>query len=187
MLIAGVDEAGRGPIAGDVFAAAVILSGDRSIHGLDDSKRLSHKRRNALELEIKQRAVAWNVEQVSVQVIDEINILQASLLAMKNAVNGLGREIGLVRVDGCHVIEVDFPCEAIVRGDQLHEEIAAASILAKVARDRYMLELAGRFPGYGFERHKGYPTVHHVQALHTLGITDFHRRSFGPVKSIICQ
>lgn len=187
MLIAGVDEAGRGPIAGDVFAAAVILSQNRLIHGLDDSKKLSHKKRSELEFEIKQRAVAWHVARVPVQVIDEINILQASLLVMKNAVHGLGRKIDLVRVDGCHEIEVACPCEAIVRGDQLHEEIAAASILAKVARDRYMQELAGRFPGYGFEQHKGYPTVHHIQALHALGITDFHRRSFGPVKSIICQ
>ena len=187
MMIAGVDEAGRGPIAGAVFAAAVVLDQDQSIQGLDDSKKLSHKKRSELELEIKHQAVVWNVEQVSVQVIDEINILQASLLAMKNAVHGLGREVGLVRVDGCHAIDVKCPCEAIVRGDQLHEEIAAASILAKTARDRYMLELAKRFPGYGFERHKGYPTAHHIQALRTLGVTGFHRRSFGPVKSIIGQ
>ncbi len=187
MLIAGVDEAGRGPIAGDVFAAAVILNEDDLIDGLNDSKKLSSKRRRELDVEIKNRAVAWNIEQISVRLIDEINILQASLLAMKKAVEGLDQKIGLVRVDGCHQIEVNFPCASIVRGDQLHVEIAAASILAKVARDQYMLELAERFPGYGFERNKGYPTVHHIQALNALGITEFHRKSFGPVKSVISQ
>ncbi len=187
MLIAGVDEAGRGPIAGGVFAAAVILDRDRFIGGLDDSKRLSPKRRGELELEIKQWAMAWNVEQVSVQVIDRINILQASLIAMKKAVEGLNHEIGMVRVDGCHAIEVDFPCEAVIGGDRLHKEISAASILAKVARDRYMLELAEHFPGYGFEHHKGYPTRKHIQALKALGVTEFHRKSYRPVKSIVCQ
>ncbi|MCY4051654.1 MAG: ribonuclease HII [Gammaproteobacteria bacterium] len=187
MLIAGVDEAGRGPIAGDVFAAAVILNTDDLIDGLDDSKKLCASRRSELDVQIKNRSIAWNIEQISVRVIDEINILQASLLAMKNAVEGLGQEIDLVRVDGCHKIAVNCTCESIVRGDQIHQEIAAASILAKVARDRYMSELAERFPGYGFERHKGYPTVHHLQALNTLGITKFHRRSFGPIKSMIRQ
>ncbi|MXZ80501.1 MAG: ribonuclease HII [Gammaproteobacteria bacterium] len=185
MLIAGVDEAGRGPIAGDVFAAAVVLDPDRPIRGLADSKKLSAKRRGELESEIKRCALGWNVEQVDVEEIDRINILRAALLAMRKAVAGLEFQASLVRVDGCHSIDVDCPCQAVVGGDGLHEEISAASILAKEARDRYMLELGRRFPGYGFERHKGYPTPYHLSVLETLGITEIHRRSFGPVRAII--
>lgn len=185
MLIAGVDEAGRGPIAGDVFAAAVILDAQPQIDGLDDSKKLSPKRRGELEVEIKRHAIAWNVEQVAVEVIDRINILHASLLAMKKAVTGLGCEINMVRVDGCHGIEAGCPCQTVIGGDRIHAEISAASILAKVSRDRYMLALAERFPNYGFERHKGYPTAFHLQALKTLGVTELHRKSFAPVKQMM--
>jgi ribonuclease HII len=186
-MIAGVDEAGRGPLAGAVFAAAVILDPLNPVPGLDDSKKLSEKRRIQLETKIRACALSWSVAQASVMEIDQLNILQASLLAMKRAVEALGQAPDHVLVDGNHLPELDCPCQAIVGGDAIHAEISAASILAKQARDRDMIALADRFPQYGFERHKGYPTRAHVQALEDYGVTEHHRKSFGPVRRLVSQ
>jgi ribonuclease HII len=183
--ICGVDEAGRGPLAGAVYAAAVILNPARSIRGLADSKTLSEKKRVALEFEIREKALAFCVAQASVAEIDAINILQASLLAMKRAVEGLhaaNLPAYEVVVDGLHVPKVALPCRAVVEGDRLIAEISAASILAKTARDREMCELDGRFPQYGFARHKGYGTRIHLAALMAVGPCEIHRRSFAPVR-----
>ncbi len=184
-LVAGVDEAGRGPLAGSVFAACVILDQKNTIAGLDDSKKLSEKRRNELEVSIKQSAVCWNVAQASALEIDDLNILQATMLAMSRAVKGMSTAPQFVRVDGNRLPPLDCAAEAIVSGDALHEEISAASILAKQARDRDMVSLALQFPEYGFEKHKGYPTRAHILALQQFGVTPCHRRSFGPVKKCI--
>ena len=184
-LVCGVDEAGRGPLAGPVFAAAVILDPARPIVGLADSKALSARRREALVEEIESRALAWAVASASVEEIDAINILQASLLAMRRAVNGLAVAPSRVVVDGPHCPRLEMPVRGIVRGDATHAGIAAASILAKVARDAEMLELHRIHPMYGFDRHKGYPTAAHVAALRAHGVSAAHRRSFAPVRDLL--
>jgi len=184
-LVAGVDEVGRGPLAGPVVAAAVILDPARPIGGLADSKRLSPKRRDQLAGRIRADALCWALGRAEVEEIDCLNILQASLLAMQRAVAGLALAPGLVRVDGNRLPHLDCPAEAIVGGDGLVAEIGAASIVAKVARDQEMIELDGRYPGYGLAQHKGYPTRMHLQALQTLGVSRIHRRSFGPVRRLL--
>jgi ribonuclease HII len=184
-LICGVDEAGRGPLAGAVFAAAVILDPTHPIAGLADSKKLSEKKRDALTIEIKSHALAWCVAQASVEEIDAINILRASLLAMKRAVEGLKIAPGEVLVDGLHCPDVAFPTQAIVKGDSKVAEISAASILAKTARDADLLRLHGIYPQYGFDRHKGYPVPQHLAALAAHGVTPEHRRSYAPVRKFL--
>lgn len=185
LLLAGVDEAGRGPLAGPVTAAAVILDPARPIPGLDDSKKLSEKKRDALEPLIRERALAFCVASASVGEIDEMNILQATLLAMRRAVAGLPLAAQAVVVDGNKVTEFGVPAEAVVGGDARVPAISAASILAKVARDREMLALDAQFPGYGFAQHKGYGTAAHLAALARLGASPHHRRSFAPVAAQI--
>ena len=185
MRICGVDEAGRGPLAGAVYAAAVILDPARSISGLADSKLLSEKKRAALEIEIRGKALAFCVAEASVAEIDEINILQATLLAMKRAVEGLCLSTRIryeVVVDGLYVPRVALPSRAVVEGDRLIAEISAASILAKTARDREMCALDNRYPQYGFARHKGYGTRVHMEALMAIGPCEIHRQSFAPVR-----
>lgn len=181
-LICGVDEAGRGPLAGAVFAAAVILDPARPIPGLADSKAISEKKRDQLAVQIKERALAWSIASASVEEIDTINILQASLLAMRRAVEGLSLTPAEVLVDGNKLPDWRWPSRAIVGGDALVEEISAASILAKTARDAEMLELHVMYPHYGFDKHKGYPTAAHLEALQRHGICEIHRRSYAPVK-----
>jgi len=183
--IAGVDEVGRGPLAGPVIAAAVILDRARPIHGLADSKKLSERRRNQLADEIREKALAWSIGRVDHTDIDRINILQASLLAMKIAIEGLSVRPDHVLVDGNRCPQVRFSVEAVVRGDQTVPAISAASILAKVMRDEEMAVMDGVYPGYGFARHKGYPTSEHVCALEKLGVCPIHRRSFAPVTRLI--
>lgn len=183
--LAGVDEVGRGPLAGDVVAAAVILDPARPIEGLRDSKKLTHKRRVELAELIRERALAWAVGRASVAEIDEINILQASLLAMRRAVEELKPQPGYVAVDGNRLPDWSYASEAVVKGDDRVPAIAAASILAKVQRDGELVALDERYPGYGFAAHKGYPTAAHLQALQTLGVTPEHRRSFAPVKKLL--
>jgi ribonuclease HII len=184
-ILAGVDEAGRGPLAGPVVAAAVILDPARPIAGLADSKRLGAGRRRVLEVEIRARALAWCIARAQVGEIDRINILQASLLAMRRAVEGLQPKPERVLVDGSHYPAIDIAGEAIVKGDSLVPAISAASILAKQARDAEMLALHALYPGYGFDHHKGYPTRQHVRALEELGPSPVHRRSFAPVRRVV--
>ena len=186
-LVAGVDEAGRGPLAGPVVAAAVILSPDRVLNELTDSKKLSEQKRQILEQQIKATAVAWAVAQASRQEIDELNILQASLLAMRRAVNALNPVPDKVLVDGNHAPELLQPVNCIVRGDLTEPSISAASILAKQARDRGMLELDRQYPEYGFARHKAYPTQAHREALQKFGACPEHRRSFRPVREVLSK
>jgi ribonuclease HII len=183
--VAGVDEVGRGPLAGDVVAAAVILDPARPVAGLADSKRLSARRREALAVGIRAQALAWCLGRAAVDEIDRLNILEASLLAMCRAVEGLAAVPDYVLVDGNRLPRWPYTGEAVVGGDGLHGEIAAASILAKVTRDAELAALADRYPGYGFERHKGYPTREHLEALARLGPTPVHRRSFGPVRHLL--
>lgn len=183
--ICGVDEAGRGPLAGPVVAAAVILAEDQPIDGLADSKALSPQRRMRLAREIASRAVAWSVGTASVEEIDALNILQASLLAMQRAIAGLAIEPRQILVDGLHCPVAPCPVRAIVRGDATVPCIAAASILAKVDRDAIMMALHERYPVYGFDRHKGYPTAAHLAALRTHGVSAAHRRSFAPVRALL--
>ena len=183
-LVAGVDEVGRGPLAGDVVAAAVIL-GEHFPAGITDSKKLTPARREALSAEIKEQAVAWSLGRASVQEIDELNILEAALLAMKRAVEGLSIEPELVLVDGNRLPRWRYEARPIVGGDALEPAIGAASILAKVQRDSELMELDSQYPQYGFGRHKGYPTREHLDALKTHGVLDIHRRSFGPVKRLL--
>jgi ribonuclease HII len=183
--VCGVDEAGRGPLAGPVFAAAVILDDPSPVSGLADSKKLSAKRREALAEDIRRRAVAWAVASASVEEIDRLNILQASLLAMLRAVEALVPVPAAIEVDGLHVPRVAMPARAVVRGDATVPAISAASILAKVARDAAMLELHAAHPGYGFDRHKGYGTALHLEALRSLGATAAHRQSFAPVREAL--
>ncbi len=184
---AGVDEVGRGPLAGDVVAAAVILDPEQPIEGLRDSKKLTHTRREQLALLIKDRALGWSVARASVAEIDQINILQASLLAMKRAVTALSPQPGFVLVDGNRLPQWSYAAQAVVKGDDRVSAIAAASILAKVQRDQELVELDAIYPGYGFARHKGYPTAIHLKALRELGVTPVHRRSFSPVKNLLAQ
>jgi ribonuclease HII len=185
--LAGVDEVGRGPLAGDVVAAAVILDPARPIPGLRDSKKLSPRRREELALLIMEQAQAWSVARASVAEIDELNILQASLLAMHRAVRALEPQPAYVLVDGNRLPRWDYPSEPVVKGDDRVPAIAAASILAKVQRDRELVDLERQYPGYGFAAHKGYPTASHLEALRTLGVTPVHRRSFGPVRALLSE
>ncbi|MBF4990532.1 ribonuclease HII [Methylophilus sp. QUAN] len=187
--LCGIDEAGRGPLAGAVYAAAVILNPERPIAGLADSKKLSEAKRDALAIEIKAHALAWGIASVSAQEIDEINILQASLLAMQRAYHAMVAQFGvhatLIQVDGNRRPKFELPCEAIVKGDSKVAEISAASILAKTARDASLLVLDAQYPQYGFAQHKGYPTALHLARLAQYGITPEHRRSYGPVKKLL--
>ncbi len=183
--IAGVDEVGRGPLAGDVVAAAVILDPARPIEGLRDSKKLTEKRREELAEEIRDRAVAWAVTRATVAEIDELNILHASMLAMKRAVEALQPQPGYVLVDGNRLPVWSYASEPVVKGDDRVPAIAAASILAKVQRDSELIALEREYPGYGFAKHKGYPTAAHLAALRELGVTPVHRRSFGPVRELL--
>jgi ribonuclease HII len=181
--VCGVDEAGRGPLAGPVFAACVILRRSDPIDGLADSKVLNRQRRTELAIEIRARAVAWAIASATVEEIDSINILRASLLAMRRAVEQLTVEPHEVLVDGLHCPEIRFPARAIVDGDALVAEISAASILAKTARDAVMVEMHALYPDYGFAQHKGYSTRQHLEALQRHGVCPIHRRSFAPVRS----
>jgi ribonuclease HII len=180
-LVCGIDEAGRGPLAGPVVAAAVILDPARPIPGLNDSKKLSEKKRLVLAEMIRERAIAWAVAEASVEEIDRINILQASLLAMQRAVAGLAVRPISALVDGNRCPKLDIPAEAIIQGDGKIASIAAASILAKTVRDAGMRVLHAQYPQYGFDRHMGYPTAAHFKALEEHGASPVHRRSFGPV------
>ncbi|BFM51045.1 ribonuclease HII [Marinomonas sp. THO17] len=185
-LLAGVDEAGRGPLAGEVVAAAVILDPQQPIAGLADSKKLSEKKREALYLEIKEKALSYAIASASVAEIDQLNILHASMLAMSRAVEQLSIKAEHALIDGNRVpANLSCSAEAVVKGDARHAAISAASILAKVTRDRDIVKAAETYPGYGFDKHKGYPTAVHLQAIRELGITPLHRRTFGPVKKII--
>lgn len=185
LLIAGVDEVGRGPLAGDVVAAAVILDPAQPIIGLMDSKKLSEKKRVQLAIEIKTKALAWSIARASVAEIDELNILHASMLAMRRAVESLNIQPQHVLVDGNRLPKWHYSAEAIVKGDSKVSAISAASILAKVQRDGEMLLLDKQFPGYGLADHKGYPTARHLAAIETLGVVDIYRRSFGPVRRVL--
>jgi ribonuclease HII len=181
--IAGVDEAGRGPLAGPVVVAAVILDPDQPITGLNDSKKLGEARREALFDVIRERALAFAVVEIAAADIDRLNILQATLLGMRRAVEGLRPAPKLVLVDGNRTPDVTCASHAIVGGDGLEPAISAASILAKVTRDRIMLDLHGSYPQYGFDRNKGYPTPGHLQRLAEIGPCEAHRRSFAPVRN----
>ncbi len=184
-MICGVDEAGRGPLAGPVVAAAVILDPARPIVGLADSKKLTAKRREQLALEIREKALAWAVAEASVEEIDAINILQATLLAMQRAVAGLGLQPAEALIDGNRCPVLAMPARAIIGGDAMVAEISAASILAKTTRDTGLLVLHERYPQYGFDRHKGYGTALHLAALRSHGATPHHRRSFAPVRDVL--
>lgn len=184
-ILAGVDEAGRGPLAGPVVAAAVVLSAAHSIDGLADSKTLSASRRETLADQIRTHAAAWALGAASVEEIDRLNILQATLLAMQRAVRGLSIMPDLVLVDGNRAPRLSCPVRTVVRGDALIKSISAASILAKVARDAILQDLDREYPGYGFAVHKGYPTAAHQRALEALGPSPVHRRSFGPVRRLL--
>ncbi len=194
-LICGVDEAGRGPLAGAVYAAAVILNPAKKINGLADSKKITEKKRDALAIEIKQHALAWAIASSSVDEIDEINILQASLLAMQRAIEAMHGEFGhaldskeiMLQVDGNKCPKTSLPCEAIIKGDSKVEAISAASILAKTARDAELYELDKQYPMYGFAQHKGYPTKVHMALLQEHGVSPVHRRSYGPVRALLLK
>jgi len=186
-LIAGVDEAGRGPLAGPVIAAAVILNPDRPIEGLADSKKLSGKQREKLFQEIRQHALAWTVARARVFEIDKINILQASLLAMQRAVVGLKLQPRLALIDGNKCPRLSCSARAIIQGDQSEPAISAASIIAKVFRDRIMLMLDKKYPQYAFAQHKGYPTSLHMDLLRKHGPCRVHRRSFAPVAQYVLE
>ncbi|AOM42343.1 ribonuclease HII [Xenorhabdus hominickii] len=181
-LIAGVDEVGRGPLVGAVVTAAVILDPAKPITGLMDSKKLTEKRREALYLEIKEKALCWSLGRAEPEEIDQLNILHATMLAMQRAVAGLAITPDYVLIDGNRCPALTMLAQAVVKGDSLVAEISAASILAKVTRDREMVELDKRFPDYGFAKHKGYPTALHLEKLALLGATEHHRKSFAPVK-----
>lgn len=183
LLVAGVDEAGRGCLAGPVYAAAVIL-GDAAIQGLNDSKKLSAARRERLFVEIRERSLAWSIAAASVEEVDRINILQASLLAMRRAVEGLAQVPALVLVDGNQSPRLAVPVRTVIGGDALEPTIMAASILAKVARDHELLRLDSEHPGYGFAQHKGYGTPVHLQALRERGASPVHRMSFAPCAQV---
>jgi len=183
--VAGVDEAGRGPLAGPVVAGAVILDPENPIEGLDDSKRLSASRRERLFDEIQEKALAWSVASATVAEIDSINILQATMLAMQRAVNALLPTAEHALIDGNRCPELSCPARAIVKGDSKVAAISAASILAKVTRDREMQLLDIKYPGYGLAQHKGYPSKAHIAALEMLGVTPVHRRSYAPVRKLL--
>jgi len=183
--IAGVDEVGRGPLAGAVVAAAVILDPLKPIASLMDSKKLSEKKRDILFDEIQSKALAYSIGRAEVEEIDEINILHASMLAMKRAIESLPTQPEHVLIDGNRCPDCVYPATAIVKGDDRVEVIAAASIIAKVSRDRELMMLDDKYPGYGLAKHKGYPTKDHIAALQRLGVSDIHRRSFGPVRKVL--
>lgn len=184
-LICGVDEAGRGPLAGPVFAAAVILDASNPIEGLADSKKLTEKTRDRLAPLIRERSLAWAVASASVEEIDALNILQATLLAMRRAIESLALQPDEVLVDGTHCPRIAFPARAVVKGDSSVAAISAASILAKTARDAEMLRLHAQYPQYGLDRHKGYPTAAHLAALREHGVVEIYRRSFAPVRDLL--
>ena len=186
LIVAGVDEVGRGPLAGDVVAAAVILT-DPPPAGVTDSKALSPARREQVADVIRHEAVCWALGRASVEEIDQLNILEASMLAMRRAVEGLAIQPTLVLVDGNRLPRWPYEARAIVKGDLTEPSIGAASILAKVQRDGEMQTLHSQYPGYGFDRHKGYPTQAHLSALSRLGVSPAHRRSFGPVKRLLAD
>jgi ribonuclease HII len=185
IIVCGVDEAGRGPLAGPVYAAAVVLDPRQPVAGLADSKKLSEKRRNQLALQIRQLAACWAIAEASVEEIDAINILQASLLAMRRAVAALSLRPTEVLVDGLYCPDTGLLSRAIVKGDSSVAEISAASILAKTARDSAMLVLHQTYPHYGFDMHKGYPTAAHLAALRKHGVSAVHRKSFRPVRELL--
>ena len=185
--VAGVDEAGRGPLAGPVVAGAVILDAEKPIAGLKDSKCLSASRREVLFDEIQEKALAWSVAYASVEEIDSINILQATLLAMQRAVDALWPTAEYVLVDGNRCPQLSCPARAIIKGDSRVAAISAASIMAKVTRDREMQALDEMYPGYGLAQHKGYPSKAHIEALQELGVTPVHRRSYAPVRRMLQQ
>jgi ribonuclease HII len=185
ILIAGVDEAGRGPLAGAVYAAAVILDPQRPIEGLADSKTISEKKREQLSVNIKQSAFAWAIASASAEEIDNINILQASLLAMKRAIEQLQPVPEKILVDGLYLPDIAIQGEAVIKGDSKHACISAASILAKVARDEELYRLDSIFPDYGFALHKGYPTKLHIEKIQQHGVLPIHRKTFGPVKKLL--
>ncbi|WP_410498406.1 ribonuclease HII [Chitinibacter sp. S2-10] len=187
MLICGVDEAGRGPLAGSVFAAAVILPSGWQCPGLTDSKKLSAAQRDKLAVIIKEQALSWSVARASVAEIDELNILQATMLAMKRAVGNLALTPTEVLVDGNRIPDIALPARAIIKGDATVLQISAASVLAKVAKDSEADELEQKYPGYGFAKHKGYGTALHLAQLKALGATECHRRSFAPVRAALMQ
>jgi len=184
-LVAGVDEVGRGPLAGAVVAAAVILDPDHPIEGLTDSKKLTEKKREFLFDQIQEHALAWALGRAEAEEIDDINILQASLLAMKRAVEALPIAAKHALIDGNRCPDLPCTSQAIVKGDLTEPCISAASIIAKVTRDREMVLLDEQYPGYGLAKHKGYPTKVHMEALNQLGPTEIHRKSFGPVKKLL--
>lgn len=184
-LVAGVDEVGRGPLCGAVVTAAVILDPQRPILGLNDSKKLSEARRDALFDEIREKALAWCIARAEVEEIDRLNILHATMLAMQRAVEGLSITPRLALIDGNRCPQLQVPSAAVVKGDSQVPAIAAASILAKVSRDREMRVLDAQYPGYGIAGHKGYPTALHLEALQRLGPTPIHRRSFAPVRKLL--
>lgn len=184
-IICGVDEAGRGPLAGAVFAAAVILDPARPIEGLRDSKKLNESRRNALAAQIKSQALAWSIAQCSESEIDEINILQASMLAMRRAVESLTIVPTLALIDGNRCPVMTIRSEAIIKGDDKVPAISAASILAKTARDASLLELHEKYPHYAFDQHKGYPTALHLERLRQHGVSPVHRKSYAPVRNLL--
>lgn len=186
-LVAGVDEVGRGPLCGPVVTAAVILDPLRPIEGLADSKKLSEARRDILFKEIREKALCWCIARASVEEIDELNILKATLLAMQRAVEGLVIQPKLALIDGNRCPTLSVPASAVVKGDATIPAIAAASILAKVSRDREMFELDTKYPGYGLASHKGYPTPAHLEALRRLGPTPIYRRTFAPVRVLLDQ
>ena len=184
-LLAGVDEVGRGPLAGAVVAAAVILDPASPIEGLNDSKKLTEKKRERLSKEIKEKALSWALGRAEVEEIDELNILHASLLAMKRAVEALPVTPEYALIDGNKCPDINISCEAVVKGDSRVAAISAASILAKVSRDQEMVELDQQYPGYGLAKHKGYPTAMHMKALKEQGVSSIHRRSFRPVRECL--
>ena len=184
-LIAGVDEAGRGPLAGAVYAAAVILDPNEPIEGLRDSKKLTEKERERLAVEIKEKAIAWSVADATVEEIEEMNILKATMLAMRRAVLGLAVEPKLVLVDGNRLPELPYPANAIVKGDDKIAAISAASIIAKTTRDHRMMELEELYPGYGFAKHKGYGVEAHIAAITKLGVCPEHRKTFEPIATML--
>jgi ribonuclease HII len=185
LLMCGVDEAGRGPLAGPVVAAAVILDPAKPITGLRDSKKLSETQRDALALEIKEKALAWAIAESSVEEIDRLNILQATMLAMRRAVEALSIQPELALIDGNRCPVMAVRSEAIVKGDDKVPAISAASILAKTARDHGLYELHRQYPEYAFDQHKGYPTALHLERLRLHGVTPVHRRSYAPVKALL--
>ena len=186
-LIAGCDEAGRGPLAGPVFCAAVILNPDDMIEGLNDSKQLTEKMREKLYTEIKSRALAYKIISISNEEIDRINILEASRKGMEEAIKGLSTTPDFILTDYMDLYHTDIPYLKLAHGDALSATIAAASILAKVERDRFMMELDSKYPEYGFKDHKGYPTKSHIEAIKKYGITEFHRKSYKPVKELLTE